>query len=328
MPGTITGDGTPDWTNGNKTPIPTSCSYLQLTIIPKVTNFASQTQFLMQYSFNGKAPITDGSYSFSDANNGATFTMFNLMVGTNNAASSIVTAWAPVGCTFKDTTNQNTFLALNLGANITTTGYQCSVTPSNLTVICDSNGSTSRTSDGALADPNKAGGKAGDAPFGYVAGVSYTASDVAKFTSNTFTHIKRTFDGPNCTGNLASTMTETGTYQLQPVDAPGTIPINLIKSTKIGTIYDDSSVGAANNDPGSNGCGFSDWVAGTQKDLVSSTCSSARTTDYSRIKIDGSKMYFCDHGATATAGNDYGSSPANRVPDCSNITVGDFLQKN
>ncbi len=336
--GGTTAGGTPIVPSPNELQVPATCSSVSLYMTPYINKkyYPEGTMFTMKLSINSAPQTTTNMNSFSAANHGQQTLMFTLTKGSNYYENTTLTAWAPDGCHFEDSsqtplqessmTTKGSSLALAIGANMLINGPDCT---GNTKIVCDGNGRASLTSDSAPADPHKTGGKAGDAPFGYVKDKSYFAYDVAKFTSSTFTHIKQTFDGDNCTGNLVSTMTETGAYALQPVDVAGTMPINLIKNSKIGTIYSDASIAAANNDPVSNGCGFSDWVAGTQKDLVSSTsCSSPRTTDYSRIKIDGGKMYFCDHGATATAGTDYGSSPANRAPDCSNITVGDFLQKN
>jgi hypothetical protein len=224
---------------------------------------------------------------------------------------SIFTLWAPSGCYFNS--GGSSFMALGLNS-ATNPASTCSYTASNTTLVCDGN------------NPNGGGGGGGgggDMKFGFVPGVTYSSYDIGKFTSSTFTHIQQRFKSTDCKGTLVATMTETGSYTLPTVDVAGTIPINFTKSTKVGTIFDADSITASNADPSGNGCGFSDWVSGVQKDIFGTVCAGQRTVEYTRMKMDGNKLFFCHQDGNS---ND-GSTEALRPTNCDEHNVDEYLEK-
>ena len=80
----------------------------------------------------------------------------------------------------------------------------------------------------------------------------------------------------------------------------------------------------ANAEPQWNGCGFSDWVINSPKSLNNSECEKDAGVDHTRIKIEGTKMFFCDNRINGTRQN---SSGAARPADCNNIDTTDYLIK-
>jgi hypothetical protein len=110
--------------------------------------------------------------------------------------------------------------------------------------------------------------------LGRVPATDYSSYDFVKFTSNTFNHIKRIYKSTDCSGNITSSLSGSGSYSLPKVDVAGTFPVNLTLTTKMGGLFDAEAVAAANAEPLRNGCGFSDWSLNTAKNLTNSQCSS------------------------------------------------------
>lgn len=300
-------DATNDLSSGNKINISNTAGYLTVKMP------FEKTVTLDPYSSIGIADpsnivTTDSSKSANLYSTASSTTSIQLINSYPIAASSWVTLWAPPACHFTDAiggsspslpiTSAN-FSVLSVGGSITATAL------GSVSLVCDGQGG-----DGKQGDPGP-GPQPGDGPggdlFGFLPTGPFSVMNLVKISSSTFTNRKDYFTSTDCSGKPLSSITESGDYNLLPVDVAGTLPVDIITKSGSGIIFTPEGVEAANGEPEMFGCSMSGWEQGQSQSITSDSCVGVGTTNYSRFKIDGRRLYICGKAETA----------ASRVTECS-----------
>jgi hypothetical protein len=204
----------------------------------------------------------------------------------------------PSGCYLESTeagsTTTNKFSDLDVRLeSLTPASGVCTMNyPSNLKIICDG------TDGGTNSGGNQTGGK--NDSFGAAPGVQYSVREGIKITAGNFLHIMSRFKSTDCTGVMASNLTESGTYTLPTSDDTNSIRINGLTTKVTGSLLSDDSVTAANQTPQFKGCGLNGWVKGTPRDLSTTGCAELKPF-YGRFKVDAGKLIICGMGEDSYA---------------------------
>ena len=152
---------------------------------------------------------------------------------------------------------------------------------------------------GNSTNSNGGGGGGGRDQLGIPPTANTFAKEYVKFSASTFMHSRAIFADASCSGALISRVEEAGAYKLGAQKADGTYGIAITFSGSNATIFPQGAVDFANKNPAQNGCGFSDWAAGTAKNLSGSSCqkSDKGNNGPTIFKIDSGKIYFDDGGS-------------------------------
>jgi len=227
------------------------------------------------------------------ANGQSSIIPYATMTAPTSGLGRTVKLRTPSGCYFESTeagsTTTNKFSDLDVRLeSLTTVNGVCTMNyPSNLKIICDG------TDGGTNSGGNQSGG--GNDSFGAAPGVQYSVREGIKITAGNFLHIMSRFKSTDCTGVMASNLTESGTYTLPTSDDTNSILINGLTTKVTGSLLSDDSVTAANQTPQFKGCGLSGWVKGTPRDLSTTGCAELKPF-YGRFKVDAGKLIICGMG--------------------------------
>lgn len=312
----LTGTVDPAWVRMTPTVLTTACSGLNISLSVTVANPASAAipysyqVFKDNSSQTQPVELTSAATTLGTVTGNVSLYMTSEFTPTpNNVLSGnyLYIQLSP-NCHFTSYWSDPTSTALT-GDRYYFTGIS-SMSSSTVYITCDQaaydalNVASSTPSTGGTSTSTSTNDGGGKDRLGIPANAlaNYSSREYVKFSASTFVHSRSLFTDSNCGGSMISRVEETGSYKLSTTKADGTMPITITFATNTGTIFLDQSVTFANNNSVASGCGFTDWVVNSPRDLTSSQyCNNnnkdGKSSGPSIVQIKDNKIYFDDGGS-------------------------------